>query len=146
MSGTRLDWISLGLADSVNHMLQQLIWWCNNTARSKGVQPCHACCFHPDSLPDTCEIMTDYTEEYLDLQTRQSIAGAITWDLKDHSLMRVGTLGHSPAKENGLGLSTVWLKDYGMAVDMRPQHPRTLSWVGKATATALGLCYGGALP
>jgi len=38
-----------------------------------GVQPGRACYYQPDLQPTQEEIMSDHTEEYLDLQTRQSI-------------------------------------------------------------------------
>jgi len=39
VSGKHLGWISTGWADSSKHMLQQLVWGCNNPARSKLYNP-----------------------------------------------------------------------------------------------------------
>jgi len=59
MSGTRLDSVNFGLADSLKHTLRQLIWGCNNLARSKGLQPCRAGYSGPDSFSNARVIMSD---------------------------------------------------------------------------------------
>jgi hypothetical protein len=44
-------------------MLRQLTWWCNNTARLNGLQPCQACYFQPDSFSNARVIMSDRIEQ-----------------------------------------------------------------------------------
>ena len=62
------------------------------------------------------------------------------WDLKTDVLCDVGALGIPWPKGIVPAWAATWLKDYGMTVDMRSEHPRTLTCDGMATAT-LRVCH-----
>jgi hypothetical protein len=140
MSGTRLDWISFGLADSLNHTLRQLIWWCNDLARSKGLQPCQAGHFQPYSFSNSRVIMSDQSraKEFVSADTA---IDSCSYQVGSsyYYLMWWQSTGHSPTKGKGPGLSTGvieglwhWLMKWGLL------HPRILVYVGMATARVLG--------
>jgi hypothetical protein len=128
MSGTRLDWISFGLADSLKHMLRQLIWWCNDFARSKGPQPCRAGYSQPDSFSKARVIMSDWSraKEFVSTDTAIVSCKLLRGILRPASCV-TSEPGHSPAKGNSPGLSSSvieglwhWLLIWGLL------HPRTL--------------------
>jgi len=81
MSGTHLDWISWGLATSLKQTLRQVVWWCNNTDRLKGLQSCRACCFQPHSRSDA---RRDYVWSFWGVPWPADMAvvsqNASTWD------------------------------------------------------------------
>jgi hypothetical protein len=112
MSGTCLVWISRGLADWLKCLPQRLIWWCNNTTRSKGLQSRPACCFHPDLLPVPRGDLSDPKQQ------RSSPHRLSSRYLTCHHVgsrvnhIRAEQLGHSLAKEACLGLCMVWLGEY----------------------------------
>ena len=137
MSGTRLDWISFGSADSSKayaaaaDLMMQL-----PCQIEKGTRPCRACNFQPDlslTLEGSCLIGVEQRSSYS--QTRQSLVAAITWDLETVVLCDIGALGTPRPKRTVPAWAAMWLRDYGMTVDMRSKHPRTLSCDGTATAT-----------
>jgi len=52
-------------------------------------------------------IKSDHTKEYLDLQTRQSLANMQSGEIPSQSFVRAEQLGYSLAKGNSLGVSMV---------------------------------------
>jgi len=59
-------------------------------------------------------ITSDLTQEYLDMQTRRSLAEMQVRGIPSQSYIRAEQLGHSPVKDNSLALSMEWLRDYGI--------------------------------
>jgi hypothetical protein len=138
MSGTRLDWISLGWAKSLKHMLRQLIWWCNNFARSKGPQPCRAGYFQPDSFLNARVITSDRirTKEFVSTDTAIAsgkLLRGILRPFSSESLEHWATPGQReqfrPERRRDWGIMT-------LVVDMRPIATPHTDLCGMATASA----------
>jgi len=86
---------------------------CSNTARSKGLQPCRACCFQPDSFPTLewlCLIGAEQRSSYP--QAQQSSGNMQSSGISSQASCVRTVTGHSPAKGNHPGLSILWLRDY----------------------------------
>jgi hypothetical protein len=137
MSGTRLDWISFGLADSWMHMLRQLNRWCNNFARSKGPYPAERVIFNQiqfSMLEWLCLIRVEQRSSYL--QTRQSLVAAITWDLKTTLLCEFGHWALPGQRERSRPKQR---RDWGIMTlteDMRSIASPHTDLCGMATASA----------
>ena len=108
MSGTRLDWLSLGLANSLKHTLGQLIRWRNNTARPNGLQPCRACYFQSDSFPMVEWLCPRGSPRRHGNRQLQLVCGI----LRPAVLCDIGALGTSLPKGMVPAWEAAWLRDY----------------------------------
>jgi hypothetical protein len=137
MSGTRLDWLSFGLAKSLKHTLRQLIWWCNNFARSKGLQPCRAGYFQPDSFLNARVIMSDRSraKEFVSADTAivsckllRGILRPLSYASLEHWALPGQREWSRPKQRRDWGIMT-------LAVDMRPIATPHTDLCGMATAS-----------
>jgi len=100
--------------------------------------PAERVIFNQIHFPDTSGIMSGSGRTKVHTADMAIVSRIVnTWDFKTNLLCEVGALGNNRPKGMVPAWAVAWLKDSGMAVDMKPEHPHTLTCVGKATARAL---------
>jgi hypothetical protein len=119
-------------------MLRQLIWWCNNFARSKGLQPGRAGYFQPDSFLNARVIMSDQSraKEFVSADTAivsckllRGILRPVSYVTLEHWALPGQREQSRPKQRRDWGIMT-------LVVDMRPIATPHTDLCGMATASA----------